>query len=368
MLDNDISVFMKHGKKVPFSPREGQCASVIDGKMYVFGGVSHTNDDEPIECNELLVYDGEIDKWAKVDSLGDKPMSRVGATMSAVGSKLYLFGGLNNDHGWLNDVNLFDSVLNKWETIEVKGKGPCPRDKLCSTVIGEKIYLFGGFGPQSLEEELTEEEIDTEDEDIPEEADQNAAHFGWFNDIFVFDTVSCCWTNPMQMNLGVPTARAASSMCSYGKKIIIFGGRDSEARRNDVNIFDTETRKWQTFDVSGKKPATRSFHTCSVVGNRMVIIGGRASDNTHVNVIDIFDLDTYQWMQPEISGDEFKGRGQHSAALVNDKIVIYGGSSDFDAETNQCRKICDDYYYIKCNDIENGGVIQTDDDKENVDR
>ena len=47
------------------------------------------------------------------------------------------------------------------------------------------------------------------------------------------------WSSPMQMNLGVPTARAAHAMCAMDKKLVIFGGRDAQARRNDIHVFDT---------------------------------------------------------------------------------------------------------------------------------
>ena len=43
----------------------------------------------------------------------------------------------------------------------------------------------------------------------------------------------------MQMNLGVPTQRAALGMCAVDKHLVIFGGKDSVGRQNDIHIFDT---------------------------------------------------------------------------------------------------------------------------------
>ena len=43
----------------------------------------------------------------------------------------------------------------------------------------------------------------------------------------------------MQMNLGVPSPRAAHAMCAVDKYLVIFGGKDAETRRNDLHIFDT---------------------------------------------------------------------------------------------------------------------------------
>ncbi len=45
-----------------------------------------------------------------------------------------------------------------WSKLDTTGKGPSPRDKLASSVIDGKIYLFGGFGPQGTEDEDVSEE------------------------------------------------------------------------------------------------------------------------------------------------------------------------------------------------------------------
>ena len=45
----------------------------------------------------------------------------------------------------------------------------------------------------------------------------------------------------MQMNLGVPTMRAAHGLTAVGHNLIVFGGRDPDGRQNDIHIFDTGT-------------------------------------------------------------------------------------------------------------------------------
>lgn len=46
------------------------------------------------------------------------------------------------------------------------------------------------------------------------------------------------WSQPMHMNLGVPTKRAAHGMCTVDQNLVIFGGRDTEKRTNDLHIFN----------------------------------------------------------------------------------------------------------------------------------
>jgi len=51
-----------------------------------------------------------------------------------------------------------------------------------------------------------------------------------------------------------------------------------------------DTRKWNTdMQIKGELPAPRSFHSTTAVGNRVVITGGRAQDNTHLADIHVFD-------------------------------------------------------------------------------
>ena len=43
--------------------------------------------------------------------------------------------------------------------------------------------------------------------------------------VVVFISANSTWSQPMQMNLGVPSARAAHGMCAVGKSLVIFGGK-----------------------------------------------------------------------------------------------------------------------------------------------
>ena len=47
----------------------------------------------------------------KIVTGGQVPSSRSSAAMAGVGSKLYVFGGLSRDCGWLNDLHVFDTGM-----------------------------------------------------------------------------------------------------------------------------------------------------------------------------------------------------------------------------------------------------------------
>lgn len=44
------------------------------------------------------------------------------------------------------------AVSGEWSEVEAEGNTPAPRDKVACAVVNNKMYIFGGFGPQGTEE------------------------------------------------------------------------------------------------------------------------------------------------------------------------------------------------------------------------
>lgn len=53
-----------------------------------------------------------------------------------------------------------------------------------------------------------------------------------------------------------------------------------------------------------------------------------------------------QWLQPQMKGSVPEARGNHCAAAVANKLIIFGGSADFCQETHACQKIFGDCYSL----------------------
>lgn len=358
-VDNDITLTLKKVQSdFPFPPREGCVACGCEGnKVFVFGGVIQSDGVEPQETNQLLCFDLASEKWQKVKTTGTPPPSRAAASLVAMGTKLYLFGGLSHMFGWFDDMFMFDTETNIWAVIDPTGNKPRARDKLQAVAVGTNIYYFGGFGPKT-DNDLDElDESEEEEEELPEAQTQQGAEFGWFNDLYIFDTVSRQWSQPMQMNLGVPTPRAAHGMCAVDTNIYIFGGRDIEDRQNDLHCYNTVSRKWDT-DLSpkGAPPAPRSFHTLTAVGSRLVVMGGRGRSNEHFADVHIFDTETKQWLQPQLKDTAMSARGQHIAELIGQHLVVFGGTGQFSAETMQCQDFYTDTFIINAEEVSKGGA------------
>nr|XP_006820713.1 PREDICTED: kelch domain-containing protein 1-like [Saccoglossus kowalevskii] len=343
-LNNDVSVeWTKIDCDNPFPSRYGHTACGVGDCLYVFGGVVCCGDDDDIvESSDLLKFNLESRTWSKADVKGHCPAPRTAATMTAVES-------------------------STWTEIDsTSGPSPSPRDKVASVAIETKLYIFGGFGPRHSSEEMLggssqgsqeESEDDMEDEAGPEAGPD--AEFRWFDDLFVYDTEKNQWEKIAFIKMHSPTPRAAHGMCAVGTNILIFGGRDTQCRRNDLYLLDTESMKWIDVTSTGRQPEPRSFHTVTSVGNRMIVIGGRSQDNTHFNDFHIFDTVTKEWMQPSLTGNLPTERGVHTVTVVDKSLVLFGGSSQFNDQTMECQQYFSDVHVCKIADILSGKSLPT---------
>ena len=93
--------------------------------------------------------------------------------------------------------------------------------------------------------------------------------------------------------------------------------------------------------MKGDAPSSRNCHSSTTFGKLLVIFGGREGDGRKKILNDIFILDTEkeEWIQPEIIGDHPLPRMGHTAQLYDTRIVIHGGWNGF--------KVMDDIVYIE---------------------
>ena len=132
------------GDKVPNFSRHTSC--LVGSKVYVFGGFDGhgTNFD-------LATFDPYTRSWTNVAKTAQKgilPPSRTNHASAAVGKNMYMFGGNNNNEAGqyqvLDDLNMLDTVTMTWSRPKTTGAIPCARSGHTLTAIGKKVYLFGG--------------------------------------------------------------------------------------------------------------------------------------------------------------------------------------------------------------------------------
>ncbi|KAF5353073.1 hypothetical protein D9758_008752 [Tetrapyrgos nigripes] len=180
-----------------------------------------------------------------------------------------------------------------------------------TTVVGSKVYLFGGRGDRDGVRQI-------------------------FSDLYVFDLESLIWERIKPFSQGeAPTPRYFHSADTWDNKLVIFGGMGDQpfsssefCTLSDVRFFDLGTRRWLPIIQSSPSapqvsiPQARYAHISSVISNQLVIIGGQDLDNNWLEDICVYNLSTRTWKERrQISG--CFGAYRSLAASSEDKIYLY---------------------------------------------
>jgi hypothetical protein len=169
------------------------------------------------------------------------------------------------------------------------------------TLVGDKIWFIGGVDARSC-----------------------------WRGVAYFDTESLQWTTIEPYGETLPPIRAHTTTL-VGDQLYLFGGGDGPTYSNDVWVFDTITHRWsrpQIISHRGQLPPPRRAHTTVLYRNYLVVFGGgngQAALND-VWALDVSDPNRLSWHEWRAHGDVPHKKGYHTANLVGEKMIVYGGS------------------------------------------
>uniref|UniRef100_V5E466 Uncharacterized protein n=2 Tax=Kalmanozyma brasiliensis (strain GHG001) TaxID=1365824 RepID=V5E466_KALBG len=146
----------------------------------------------------------------------------------------------------------------------------------------------------------------------------------YFNDLYIFDTVSLRWSKP-EVGGTAPSPRRAHTCNYYEGQLIVFGGGNGVGALNDVHTLDVNDLsrlEWRRMECSGKVPIGRGYHTSNLVDGKLIVIGG-SDGHMSFNDIHILRLETRTWYQ--VKTDEIHNRLGHTATQVGSYLFIFGG-------------------------------------------
>ena len=90
-------------------PRSDHCAAVLNGQMYIFGGISGEN-----QFNDIWKLDLNNYSWARIEARGESPTKIIGHDSTAVGNYILIYGG-NNEISYENtNMWLLDTQNESW--------------------------------------------------------------------------------------------------------------------------------------------------------------------------------------------------------------------------------------------------------------
>jgi dynein heavy chain len=135
---------------------------VVGDYAYIFGGNDFRRPPGPnAEMNKLDMSLTDF-LWSKVEVSGRCPEPRSHHSTVVYGTKIIMFGGFRNSSLRYNDVWIYDTTTDEWSqphvgVTETRGEGevffkrnwpdvPSPRGGHSATLIGNQMYIFGGYG------------------------------------------------------------------------------------------------------------------------------------------------------------------------------------------------------------------------------
>jgi N-acetylneuraminic acid mutarotase len=280
------------GKARPGGPRSGFGVTVVNGRIYSFGGRGKN-------VTNFEVYDPSSDNWT---TLPDAPKTaRDFAGIASVNQKLYLLGGLLGDNwqdrdngvfefdpevrdpqpeapGWTRKAPMplrrpfphqqpvevngriyivadetgmvyeYDPAADRWEPLS--SRMPSVRHHWAAASLRGKIYVIGGCSRPDGENR-PHKRVTTVEE---------------------YDPASNAWRARQSM----PTPRMGPAAVVFDGKIYVIGGIDAPNQVNAVEIYDPATDSWEQ-----SSPWTRQNEVvwgAAVIGERIFLCGSSFLD------------------------------------------------------------------------------------------
>lgn len=113
------------------------------------------------------------------------------------------------------------------------------------------------------------------------------------------------------------------------KVLYVYGGSKNKRWFNDVNVLDLQENTWTAVKAFGSAP-TRAYHSCNFFKGELLVFGGvypnpDPQPDSCSNELFIFNADAKNWYKPLTTGTPPCPKSGHSASLIEDRLVLFGG-------------------------------------------
>ena len=138
------------------------------------------------------------------------------------------------------------------------------------------------------------------------------------------------WIGEKPQGPGRPASRYFHCSCVVGGTIVVFGGYDTTRVYNDLYVLDYAANVWKVLQVDGKIPARRAKNAACLVDDKMVLLGGsngRQEGPSALMDINVFDITLLEWVPWRSQGNIPSSTHSHSANYVRklQAVVVFGG-------------------------------------------
>ena len=247
------------------------CAVSIKEYVLLFGGYTLEQKDYSNELWKLSKSSEGLFTWCKVITASTKePSPRCMHSGWTYSDKLWIFAGYGpragnylNDNGKFllvrnnihcnNQLFCFNPFSKKRTNIKCFGSIPSPRKSHVSTIIGNTVWLYGGFGSN---------------DSIP------------LDELYELNMSTLIWTHVQTGNPKPQVPSACSLNVITQDQLLLHGGvtvTPDKKTLSDTWILDFPSRTWKQY-IPGDYP--RHWHTGSTgINSNCIIIGGLPEDS-----------------------------------------------------------------------------------------
>ncbi len=262
----------------------------VNNKLYVLGSILS----DSTRTHTMEVYDPETNVWSNVTPL---PMELKGMGMIAVEDEIWLFGETETDSlgSVTNGVQVYSTMEDTWSD------GPSlpePRSAGAAVYHEERIHFFGGLKSDGVTEASDHFVLDLKDSlavwqvvaPLPNprshlgaaSADGKIYAIGGFQTLDniaepqiyfdEYDPLTDTWSRKADL----PSAKShlGSNVAIHDGKILLVGGRSSEATLETIDEYDLEADSW-----SNKCTLPSDFEnpSAAIFGNQMLVVAGEGN-------------------------------------------------------------------------------------------
>jgi len=253
--------------------RWGLAATAVGSKVFFAGGIN--NSGQPSAFVDF--YDASTGTWG----LTQLSIARGVLAATSVGTKaLFAGGGDGIGQNPRVRVDIYDDSTGIWTTAKLSKT----RTSLAAATVGTKALFGGGFGPVG-------NSVDTVD---------------------IYDDSTGTWTTA---TLSAPRGDLAATV--VGTKVLFAGGWGGGMPSDVVDIYDDSTGTWSTAVLS----SPRERLTATTNGTLAIFAGGGDTNLGNSDVVDIYDDSTGTWSTTTLS----ETREFLAATTVGGITLIAGG-------------------------------------------
>ncbi|KAK5950435.1 hypothetical protein OHC33_008654 [Knufia fluminis] len=210
-------------------------------------------------------------------TMGQEPPPLVGATTTIIGDKLYVFGGRvhsKNQPYLSSKLYELDLVRRHWTKVDTSGDVPPPRYFHSVCALGDtKLVCYGGMSPATQSHTQSNGSSEPQPEVVV------------MSDIHVYDVPTRKWTQIQPSRSDSPQGRYAHCATILPSSAV-FASADSHVSAIHHNPSST-----------GPHSGTIGVQIDGTGGAEMVVVGGQDSNNNYIAQISVFNMRNLKWMR-----------------------------------------------------------------------